>query len=101
MDAVGLNYIDDIAERIYEAAGEAGWLDCDHRDLYAIYAVLALAKGEQTTAKDVHDAWAAWRNRTMPEHRSLIPFDALSPDVQAMDQPYVEAIHAVARGLSS
>jgi len=49
--------------------------------------VLALAKGESVTARDVHHAWAAWMAGIMPEHRSLIPFDALTPDCQSLDEP--------------
>ena len=64
--------------------------------LLRIYAVLALAKGEHVTREDVHDAWAAWRAATRPDHPSLIPFKDLSPEVQALDEPYAEAIRKVA-----
>lgn len=64
--------------------------------LFRIYAVLALAKGKRVSAADVHDAWSAWKFGHDPVNRSLVPFEQLTPDVQRMDDPYVEAIRAVA-----
>jgi hypothetical protein len=61
--------------------------------LYRGYAVLSFAKGTATTARDVHDAWSGWATAIHPDHRSLKPFDELSPDVQKMDDLYVDAIH--------
>lgn len=69
--------------------------DCD-MDLVDLYALLALARGRATTLEDVHDAWAIWRNTSNPEHRSLIPFADLSPEVREMDRKYMKAIHEVA-----
>jgi hypothetical protein len=65
--------------------------------LFILYAVLMRAKGESVTAADVHDAWAAWIMSTQAEHKSLVPFESLDPDVQQEDLPYVEAIHRAAR----
>lgn len=67
------------------------------RDLFLIYAVLALAKGERTSAPDVHDAWAAWMLGRGRSHRSLVPFEQLDSPVQHEDDPFVEAIRGVAR----
>jgi hypothetical protein len=64
--------------------------------LLRLYALLAFAKGRDTTLEDVHDAWALWRHATRPEHRSMIPFTDLDPAVQELDRPYMEAIHRVA-----
>lgn len=69
--------------------------DCD-ADLIKLYTLLALTKGTATTLRDVHDAWAVWRNATNPEHRSLVDFDQLDHDVQELDRPYCDAIHAAA-----
>lgn len=89
------NYIDDLAESIYQAAPHDGPIEPDDYPLYRIYAVLGYVKGEDVTLKDVHDAWSAWRVATVPDHRSLKPFAELSPEVQALDQPYVDAIRRV------
>lgn len=92
----GTNYIDRIAMDIHVAAepGVDAWLDLE---LYRIYAVLALAKGEAVTDRDVHDAWSAWASKYTPFHPSLIPFDELSEHVQSLDAPYTAAIHKVAQ----
>jgi hypothetical protein len=72
--------------------------DCDDA-LIDLYTLLALQYGAFVQLVDVHNAWAVWRNRTDPEHRSLIPFPYLAPDVQEMDRPYMEAISATARAV--
>lgn len=69
--------------------------------LFLMYAVLMRAKGEEVTASDVHDAWAAWQQSLDPDHPALIPFRELSPSVQDADTPYVRAIHAATRILAS
>lgn len=81
--------IDDLADRLD---------DCDN-DLLGLYALLALTRGEHTTLEDVHDAWGVWRNVTKPDHKSLVPFNQLTPEVQEYDRKYQLAIHDVAAGL--
>lgn len=85
-----MTYIDTVR---YALNVELPGLDEDLLDLYSL---LTLVKGERTTHEDVHDAWSLWRRRTMPNHRSLIPFDELRADVQELDGPYVDAIRKVA-----
>ena len=103
MSIDGMNYIDALARNIFDRTlrdGEPKEMTPEDARLYRIYAVLALAKGRETTSRDVHDAWSAWRADTMPEHRSLIPFEDLAPNVQDYDDAYRDAIHAVAGGRS-
>ncbi|MEZ0095053.1 hypothetical protein [Streptacidiphilus sp. EB129] len=69
----------------------------DDDALFLGYAVLMRAKGLGTTAEDVHDTWAAWVLGRDPHHPAIVPFDDLPADAQAMDLPYVQAIHAAAR----
>ena len=98
--ATAKTYIDEIAHRIFaKVNGFARVYDSDDALLYRIYAVLCLAKGTETTNKDVHDAWSAWMAGMTPDHRHLIPFHDLKPSVAALDVPYRDAIHAVARDL--
>jgi hypothetical protein len=65
--------------------------------LVDLYTLLALQYGTQVDAVDVHNAWSVFTNNTRPDHPSLIPFPYLSPDVQALDEPYVDAIRAAVR----
>ena len=92
-----MNYVDEIARAVAERCNER-WdiLPDEARSLYRVYAVLVLTTGGDTTNQNVHDAWAAWRAATMPDHKSLVPFDRLSPEVQELDTPYREAIRAIA-----
>lgn len=71
--------------------------DDEQFPLFLIYAVLMRAKGTAATLSDVHDAWAAWRVDSAPLHKDLVPFDELDAATQALDQPYLDAIHAAAR----
>lgn len=66
-------------------------------ELIDLYAMLAFTQGAWTNREDVHDAWSIWQNRINPEHKSLIPFKDLSPEVQELDRKYMNAIHKAAR----
>ncbi len=90
-----MNYIDATAMCIYHFINDDA-PSSEAMVLYRMYAVLALSKGTETTAEDVHDAWSAWTAGAFPEHRSLIPFDQLEERVQRYADEYVAAIHAVA-----
>lgn len=92
-----MSYIEQLAEEIHREVYPGREMTEDERDLYLIYAVLALAAGERVTRENVHDAWAAWEAKKDPEHRSLKPFAELSADVQAEDERFVNAIRNVAR----
>jgi hypothetical protein len=61
--------------------------------------VLALAKGQATTAADVHDAWAAWKAERDPRNPNLRPFSELDGPTRAADEPFAAAIRDVASGL--
>ena len=85
-----MSYIDDITDRLSERVH-----DCPD-DLLRFYALLVLTQGPCTSLEDVHDAWACWRAATMPGHKSLVPFGDLTPEVQELDRPYMDAIREVA-----
>jgi hypothetical protein len=81
------NYIDTVRGCVVEKTKCQG-------KLLDLYTLLTLTTGENTTAKNVHDAWAiACKN---PNHKSLIPFEELSTEVQQLDDFYVDAIKEVA-----
>lgn len=61
--------------------------------LYRAYALLSFTKGAATTASDVHSAYVLWQLATFPEPRYAVPFEELAPEVQALDDKYVAAIH--------
>ncbi len=71
-------------------------------ELIDFYTLLVLTRGTECSLEDVHDAWAMWRLNTRPEHPDLVPFDQLTEDVKAWDEPYraaiVVAAEEVARG---
>ena len=65
--------------------------------LFYNYALLLRAKGTDTQLEDVHDAsWAAWASAARPNHPALVPFSELSPEIQALDQPFLDAIREAA-----
>jgi len=92
-----MTYIDQVATEIRRRVDPAILPKTDVERLFRIYAVLVLAKGIEVTVEDVHDAWAAWECDRKPQSSSIVPFDQLTPRVQAMDEPFVEAMRQVAR----
>ena len=86
-----MTYIDE-ARKVLE-----GELPGEPSPLLDLYLLLVLRKGVDTTGEDVHDAWAIWRSRTRSDHPAIIPFEALHPDTQRLDDDYVEAIHRAAK----
>lgn len=68
-------------------------------ELLNLYTLLVLVRGADTSWKDIHDAWAIWKSQTYAVHKSLIPFDELSADVQEMDAEYATAVRETAEEL--
>jgi hypothetical protein len=92
-----LSYVDELAEAIRRNVAPDLIPEGDTTALFRLYAVLAMAKGENVVLADVHDAWAAWMSEHNPEHPSLKPVEKLSADVRSADRPYLESIRLVAR----
>lgn len=90
-----MSYLDELAMRIRDEVPEQQRGE-DALDLFRLYAVLALAKGESVDASDVHNAWAAWMQQREPDHDALRPFDELDEKTRKADSPFVLAIRAVA-----
>lgn len=67
--------------------------------LMVLYTLLVLVVGEDCDRGHVHDAWALAKQTVSPGHPDLVPPAALLPEVQATDDPYVEAIREAARSL--
>lgn len=96
MDANTKAYLDKIAIEIQRTADPNTVPRDADLPLYRLYAVLLLAKGQDVTAEDVHNAWAAWASEHEPENRNVLPFKELSLRVQRKDQLYVDVIHQLA-----
>lgn len=72
--------------------------------LVQLYSLLILIKGPNITLEDVHDAWSMnmnYKQRTDycygHDHKSLIPFNELTKDVQIKDQKYVNILNDIAK----
>ncbi|QNN99275.1 hypothetical protein SEA_FAUST_203 [Streptomyces phage Faust] len=83
------NYVQEVLD---ELDNKIGGLPDELLDLYGL---LVFVKGENVTLEDVHDAWAIWKNRIRPDHKSLIPFNDLTLEVQELDRKYADAIASV------
>lgn len=91
------SYLSDDADLIRSELPQGAQPPANSDELFILYAVLMRAKGEDVTAADVHNAWAAWISSIQGEHNSLIPFESLDPETQREDYPYVQAIRKAAR----
>jgi hypothetical protein len=94
-----MTYLDRLAAEIERRVPPELLPDEDTSSLFRLYALLALAKGREVSAVDVHNAWAAWMQERDASHRSIKPFEELDAETQASDEPFVEAIRAVAERL--
>lgn len=92
-----MTYLHDLANEIRSEVPDDVQPDGDTTDLFVLYAVLLLAKGELVSCEDVHNAWAAWKMIRGEEHESVRPFADLSAATQDEDSPFVLAIRRVAQ----
>lgn len=92
-----MTYLEDAADAIREVVPSEAIPDEDTTNLFLMYAVLLLAKGEDVSREDVHNAWVAWTISKGVDHEALVPFSELSPSTQSEDSPFVVAIRTVAR----
>ncbi len=96
-----MTYLGALAARIRLAVPGDALPDGDTSGLFLIYAALLLAKGEEVTREDVHNAWVAWMTDKGQQHESMVPFADLPRETQAEDSPFVVAIRTVARALKA
>ena len=97
-----MTYLEELAEEIFSAVHPDRKFSGAERSLFIIYAVVSLAVGENVTAANVHDAWAAWALERSPSHASIRPFQDLPEIVRRKDERYADAIREVSlrrRGL--
>ncbi len=91
-----MTYLDELGAEIRGEVDPRHVPQGDTEQLFRLYAVLLLAKGEHVTAEDVHNAWAAWMAGGNPSHEAVLPFSELDAATQAEDAPFVVAIRRVA-----
>lgn len=97
--APGKNYLEEVAARIRRHVPASALPEDNTDQLFAIYAVLALALGERVSEADVHNAWVAWMLGKEQEHPSFEPYSALDDQTARQDVPFAEAIRQAAREL--
>lgn len=96
-------YVDKVYEMIQKETG------LKSKETLKMYTLLVLVKGKDTTLSDVHDGWSLVMNYKEPnppycyghDHKSLVPFDQLSKEIQDRDIRYMEAIHKVAEEIKN
>lgn len=92
-----MNYLESLAREIQQAVPDDALPNEDTSALFLMYAVVLLARGEDTGREDVHNAWVAWMTTKGEQHESMVPFAELPLETQAEDSPFVIAIRTVAR----
>jgi hypothetical protein len=92
-----MTYLDALADEIRGVVAADALPDEDTSSLFRIYAVLLMAKGQEVTRGDVHNAWVAWMLDKGERHESLVPYAELSAETQAEDSPFMVAVRTVAR----
>ena len=92
-------YIEQARAALLDALGDTEREWDAERPLLDLYTLLVLTRGTACTSQDIHDAWAVARQHTRPEHPDLVPFEALTPQVQGYDVKYRDAVRAAAAAL--
>jgi hypothetical protein len=96
-----MTYLDKLAEEIRGAVVPDALPDEDTSSLFRIYAVLLMAKGQEVTREDVHNAWVVWMLDRGETHESMVPFADLPAETQDEDSPFMVAVRTVARRLGT
>ena len=91
-----MTYLDAIADEIRDELPKEALPADGGADLFRMYAVLLMAKGQSVSSRDVHNAWVAWMAGRGDRHPSMRPFEELRESTKAEDLPYVLAIRRVA-----
>lgn len=95
---LGDTYVHKVIEKVDEAfRTETSFLSQDFVNFYSHLVLIALSLDVEITKEMVHDAWsvATYYKDGLKLHPSMKPFDYLTPEVQELDQPYVDKLNEV------
>ena len=87
----GVTYVHKVVDRVRNLVSDP------FVPFYTQLILTALSLDVEITEEMVHDAWSiATYNRNDTEfHRSMIPFNLLSKEIQDLDKPYVEKLNEI------
>lgn len=87
----GVTYVHKVVDRVRNLVSDT------FVPFYTQLILTALSLDVEITEEMVHDAWSiATYNRNDTEfHRSMIPFNLLSKEIQDLDKPYVEKLNEI------
>ena len=63
---------------------------------YLDLACVSASTGNPITNEAIHDAWSIWKNTIDNTHKSIIPYNKLSIEIQELDTPYTDAVNRAA-----
>lgn len=63
---------------------------------YLDLACISASTGTPITNEAIHDAWSIWKNTVDCTHKSIIPYNQLSIEIQELDTPYTDAVNRAA-----
>lgn len=95
---LGDTYVHKVIEKVDEAfRTETSFLSQDFVNFYSHLVLTALYADIEFTQEMVHDAWSVvtYYKDNLKLHPSMKPFEYLTPEVQELDQPYVEKLNEV------
>lgn len=91
-----MTYLERVAQHIRDEVPNEALPPEDTGLLFLLYGVLLLAKGQDVSAEDVHNAWTVWMTSKGETHPAMIPYAELATATQAEDEVFVRAIHRAA-----
>jgi hypothetical protein len=87
-----MNHLESLAEKIRVHVPSHHIPQENTRDLFLLYALLAITKGKFVNNEDVHNAWCCWMIMHHQTHPSLVQYSELPEEIKNEDSPFVEAI---------
>ena len=87
----GVTYVHKVVDKVRNLVSET------FVPFYTQLILTALSLDVEITEEMVHDAWsiATYNKNDTDFHRSMIPFNLLSKEVQDLDKPYVEKLNEI------